>query len=644
MKENILIVEDEFIVANDLSLMLQKAGFATCGIAASVQEARSMIEKLKPTWVLLDIILQGGSMGTELARYLNEKNIGFIYISANTNESILDAAKATQPYGFLVKPFREKDLLLMLEIALEKHRQNLQFIAQRQVILQKQLSALAASGTWEEALVQLPSAFQSIIPFDYLRINMEGIRMGTADEYSCIRSGFDEYQILKNQDIFSVIKTGTVTRSRFKFPERRERGTGSTTETAVNRDEWEEQLISHFALESRLVFPVTKKNGNQVLFTFYSRKKQLYSGSHLNLAVKAEAALQEVLSLHSTDSFSSCQPSGKSLPKERHTTDSTTRSFDGIIGKSPALLRVLDNISIVAASPVSVLITGESGTGKERVAQCIHKLSPRKGKPVITVNCGAIPGDLVESELFGHEKGAFTGASEKRTGKFELADGGTIFLDEIGELTLDAQVKLLRVLQEREIEHVGGSETISVDVRIIAATNKKLEKEVAEGRFRLDLFYRLNVFPIELPSLAERKEDIPILARHFLEKYSRELSKEVNLISRDAMKQLISYPWPGNIRELEHTIERSLLMTNGNVLEIVYMPGSALAKDLMETRDLVMKTLEQVEADHILSVLRNCNGKVCGTGGAAETLGLPPSTLNSKIKKLGIRREAYFNH
>jgi len=651
MKENILIVEDEFIVANDLRLMLVKAGYTVCGIAASVDEAKRIIEKSKPTWVLLDIFLQDGSMGIDLAAHLTEKNIGFIYISANTNQTVLEAAKATQPYGFLVKPFREKDLLIMLDITREKHQQNLQFAAQREVALQKQLGYLAGS-TLEAALklAQIPGAFQSIIPFDLLRLIQPAKRESGVLETTFLRTGFDEYQCFKNQEVFNVmgISNGETSRIRFKLPETLVKGVynGTDFRRTLMDEPWEKQLSSHFRMESKLSLPVNNSTGEPALLVFYSRKPDTYTNAHLSLLSKAESALNGLLtSLSAITTFRETEavnrPVASGQPKAA--VSPLNRKFEGIIGNSPALLRVLDNINIVAPSPISVLILGESGTGKERVAQCIHNLSPRKAKPIITVNCAALPSELIESELFGHEKGAFTGASEKRTGKFELADGGTIFLDEIGEMPLDAQVKLLRVLQEKEIEHVGGSKTFKVDVRIIAATNRKLEKEVAEGRFRLDLYYRLNVFPIELPSLMERKDDIPLLANYFVGKYNRELGKSVKEISAEAMSSLMSYHWPGNIRELEHTLERSLLLTSGQVLTKVSLPGATTEPILAEKPVFQMKTLEQMEAEHILGVLKNCNGKVCGMGGAAEVLGLPPSTLNSKIKKLGIRRESYFN-
>jgi transcriptional regulator with GAF, ATPase, and Fis domain len=258
---------------------------------------------------------------------------------------------------------------------------------------------------------------------------------------------------------------------------------------------------------------------------------------------------------------------------------------------------------------------------------------------MITVNCAALPINLIESELFGHEKGAFTGAHDKRIGKFEQADGGSIFLDEIGELPLEAQVKLLRVLQEKEIERLGGTYTKKINVRIITATNRNLEKEVAEGRFRLDLYYRLNVFPIVLPALRQRKEDIGLLAYYFLRKYAKKSNRNINNISGEVMEELMAYDWPGNIRELEHLIERSILLTQGDEITNIEIPSYSSMQQYIGDDNLRIKTMEEMERDHILSILKMCKGKVFGPGGAAEILNIPSTTLNSKIKKLGIKYE-----
>jgi transcriptional regulator with GAF, ATPase, and Fis domain len=300
-----------------------------------------------------------------------------------------------------------------------------------------------------------------------------------------------------------------------------------------------------------------------------------------------------------------------------------------IIGSSEPMQKVYELMSLVAPSNATVLIAGETGTGKELIARGIHEASARRGEMMVRINCAALPSHLIESELFGYERGAFTGALERRAGKFELADKGILFLDEIGELPLGLQAKLLRVIQEREFERLGGKITIKADVRIIAATNRDLLSEVDAGRFRPDLFYRLNVFPILLPPLRERREDIPQLAHYFLSRYNKNHSCNITGISAGTMRQLSAYDWPGNVRELENIIERSALLSGAGVLNKVYLPHRI-------TR--AATTLVEVERQHILEIIRRCRGKIAGKGGAAELLDIPASTLNSKMKKLGIAR------
>ena len=319
----------------------------------------------------------------------------------------------------------------------------------------------------------------------------------------------------------------------------------------------------------------------------------------------------------------------------------TQHNHDEIIGAAGELQKVFQLINQVAGSGSTVLLLGETGTGKELIARAIHAASPRHEKLMVKVNCAALPENLIESELFGHERGSFTGATDRRIGKFELADNGTLFLDEIGEMPPVLQAKLLRAIQEREIERVGGKGTIRVNVRIIAATNRELLQEVEQGRFRSDLFYRLNVFPITIPPLRDRKEDIPMLANHFIRRFSRTIGKKINSISTQALDVLGAYHWPGNIRELEHTLERSVILCNGPVLKDIRLhalkteniPGPAKEKDQP------IKTLKDNERDHILRTLIRLKGKISGHGGAAQLLDVPPSTLNSKISKLGITKE-----
>jgi formate hydrogenlyase transcriptional activator len=319
----------------------------------------------------------------------------------------------------------------------------------------------------------------------------------------------------------------------------------------------------------------------------------------------------------------------------------TGNNYKEIIGKSQCMQNVYNHIAQVAKSPSTVLLMGETGTGKELIASTIHLNSSCSDKLMVKVNCAAMPANLIESELFGHERGSFTGATERRIGKFELANNGTLFLDEIGEMPPELQVKLLRAIQEREIERVGGRQTIKVNVRIIAATNRELEKEVDAGHFRSDLYYRLNVYPIKLPPLRERQEDILNLATAFLERYSRNNGKNITSISQKVQQELMNYHWPGNIRELEHLIERSVLMTSGSSLTEIFLPKRDLHKKSAQ-EEFSFKTIEENERDHIIQTLRKCDGKLSGDGGAAEFLGVPVSTLSSKLAKLRITKEQIF--
>ena len=358
---------------------------------------------------------------------------------------------------------------------------------------------------------------------------------------------------------------------------------------------------------------------------------------------RAEAALQNAL-----EQVSSLQ---KQLEAENvYLQEEITKehNFEEIVGNSKAILEVLERVETVAPTDSTVLIMGETGCGKELIARAIHSHGSRKHRPLVKVNCGAIPTGLVESELFGHMKGAFTGALERRTGRFELADGGTLFLDEVSELPLDTQVKLLRVLQEHEFEPLGSSRTLKVNVRIIAASNRDMEKAVQEGRFRADLYYRLNVLPINVPPLRERRADIPLLATFFVERFARQFGKHITGVSQDTMEILSRYDWPGNIRELQNVIERAVVLSRTSVLKLgadLLPMRSATAADEAQTggsasahEDSANFTLEQVERRHILRVLEQASWVIEGDRGAAKILDLHPNTLRSRMKKLGIER------
>jgi formate hydrogenlyase transcriptional activator len=331
-----------------------------------------------------------------------------------------------------------------------------------------------------------------------------------------------------------------------------------------------------------------------------------------------------------TADFASYVALDQYLEPQRDSRESRN-GFESIVGSSTALREVLDQIRTVAPTDSTVLIEGETGTGKELIAQAIHTNSRRRHRPFVKLNCAAIPLGLLESELFGHEKGAFTGAVAQKLGRFEAADGGTLFLDEIGDIPLELQAKLLRVLQEQEFERLGSTYTRRVNVRVVAATNQDLAGLVAEKLFRMDLYYRLNVFPIALPPLRHRVEDIPTLVAHFVHRYAESMAKQIGKVTSDAMESLLRYSWPGNIRELQNFIERAVILTNGDVLRVSALPSHAA----FPTEPI---TLADAERDHILNALRESNWVVGGVAGAAARLGVKRTTLISKMRKRGVSR------
>ncbi len=318
---------------------------------------------------------------------------------------------------------------------------------------------------------------------------------------------------------------------------------------------------------------------------------------------------------------------------------SSESCFEGIVGKSAALQKVLEQVAIVAPTDSTVLLHGETGTGKELIAGAIHNLSARRQRTFVRLNCAAIPSGLLESELFGHERGAFTGALMQRRGRFELADRGSLFLDEIGDISLELQPKLLRAVQEQEFERLGSTKTIQVDVRLIAATHRDLGAMIREEKFREDLFYRFNVFPIEIPPLRERREDIPLLVNYFVSKLSQRMRKQITSVSRQTMEVLTNHSWRGNVRELANFIERAVILTRGEELEV---PVNELATS-SETIVAVgtPATFRHAESSAIINALRAASGRIAGKGGAAERLGLKRTTLQNKIRRLGIARATY---
>jgi formate hydrogenlyase transcriptional activator len=425
---------------------------------------------------------------------------------------------------------------------------------------------------------------------------------------------------------------------------------GSLQETAEFANE---RRLAGEGIHSICILPMVLQAKCIGTLSFVSRQCDRYSEQ--DSVFLQEVANQVVLAIQNMQSYGEISSLRARLEKENVYLREELRAehnFEEIVGNSPALLKVLRDVEQVAPTDSTVLISGETGTGKELVARAIHNRSTRSSRALVIVNCSAISAGLVESELFGHVKGAFTGALDRRIGRFELANGGTIFLDEIGELSLDTQVKLLRVLQEREFEPVGSSRTLSVDVRVIAATNRNLRDAVEAGRFRGDLFYRLNVFPIELPPLRERRSDIPKLVAFVLSRISKRLGKKIEGVSRESMEHLLNYPWPGNVRELQNVIERAGIVSTEPILQLdrdlipvtgAKAPENQNMEALVSSRTASsseLPTLNQVERNHILAALQRAGGKIEGMNGAARILDLHPNTLRHRLQKLGIRPTA----
>jgi transcriptional regulator with GAF, ATPase, and Fis domain len=607
--------------------------------------------------VLLDIHLNGEQTGIDLARLLAQEDIPFVYVSANTNNGILEEVKTTQPYGFIIKPFRERDVLVALEIAQYRHAHSLEVrIRQEQALQISFTDALSPGGDWQAGLLRAARLFQPYVPFDYLVMGLENDGpSNTFSSLSFYRTGPDEYQALGTEKLLAM--TG-LTVDKYNGLRARSNDTeaiynGPDFDAACDKNPLKALLAKTFRLGSNLVVPLrTAKHGN-FLLSFFNRQSHAYQTQHLQLLNRLAPSL--TLTVDRLLAFDQIERLSEQLRQENKYLQEevkTGANFEEMIGTSPQLREVFKSIEQVAPTDLTVLILGETGTGKELIARALHNRSSRKGKALIKVNCAALPPQLIESELFGHEKGSFTGATEKRIGKFELANGGTIFLDEIGELPLELQPKLLRVLQEKEIERIGGRGLIPCDVRIIAATNRNLQGEVAANRFRADLYYRLRVFPIQLPALRERKEDLLPLAKHFLGKTAKKLGKRLDGLSEESLGQMYKYHWPGNIRELEHILERAAVMSVSPVVSLAEplvpgplplpasvtdqtpMPAPALSPPLPN-----VKSYEQAERDNIEAALKLANFRIRGKDGAAAMLGIKPTTLESKMSRMGLGRK-----
>lgn len=649
MKGKILIVEDEFIIASDLQMILERAGYEVAGIASSVVEALQIINTERPAWVFLDIYLIGKLTGIDLANKLMELFIPFIYVSANSNQSILELAKATKPYGFLVKPFREKDILVTLDVAQYRYDHDIEYKLHQETDLQsKVLQLIAEPGDKIKKLVKIIKVLEQYIPFDFFMICWEDKEKFLGGGHAFLKNNKNDFDFIDCPEFMDTIgKPNNEIWIKYTTPD-----SNSMLFNAMDfnklcqSNEMDKQISLAYKVESMIAKSIEISQSKLLTFSFYSKNKNIFTEDHNALVTRLHPILNNIANcipklsnfilphIISNNKTSQNLKGNNTILDDRFSDEKL-----GLIGNSLNFKAIKEKLATVASFNISVLLLGESGTGKEKIARAIHHLSPRASKPMIKVNCAAIPASLMESELFGHEKGSFTGATDLRIGKFEQAIGGTIFLDEIGDLPLDMQVKLLCILQEKEITRLGSNKVIKTDVRVIAATNLNLEKAVAEGKFRLDLYYRLNGFPIMLPPLRERKDDIPILVSYFLEELSKRMGKKPQKISPKVLDELISYPWPGNIRELENLIERSIVLNDGEIINHIEISHNSINIAASPTATSTeFKTIKEMERDYIMSVLQKCNGKVSGAGGAAEIMDIPSNTLIAKIKKLGITK------
>ena len=816
----VLIVEDEFLIANDLADILESAGYHVLGPAESGTEARALVTETRPTVALLDIFLKGTETGIELAYWLNQLHIPFVFLSANLTDDVLAAAKVTEPFGFLNKPFRERDVLAALEIARYRHAHSqearLRQQQQTQIAVNEAIATLhdreqlcraiatqvnqfvpinvlnlclsqpeeqifywmllrrTPQGTFER--VRLPELLGPDTPSERLSMlahptaaelgKRQGIFSGAAfetlsQEFSmawAVGEAFGVqsmafFQVVLKQRTFTSLQLGTTAAAgftaadyaaisliipqialaldnllayeeleaqrRFKATELavasafrngrdmaeiapqvataisellpldllsfyrvgRVLGTTNVMDATVVKQEGQFKLLpmeslplpesgaqreqAVAAMESALLQPTlnvgeaaAQASAMNAVTRYYRDLLQLKSSMYVPIALKnqpvavlvvaskaayaftakdlqllQELADQLAVALENLLAYERIRRLSEQLEQEKTYLSEeikTSHNFEEIIGTSPALLAVLRGVGQVAPTDATVLLLGETGTGKELIARAVHNRSTRRARTMVKVNCAALPPQLMESELFGHEKGSYTGATERRVGKFELAHGSTLFLDEIGELPLELQAKLLRVLQEKEIERIGGKGPFQVDVRIIAATNRGLAEEVAAGRFRADLYYRLNVFPLELPPLRTRPDDLLPLATYVLHKLSQKLGKPFTSIANASLQQIQQYGWPGNIRELENVLERAAILSTPPTLVLAepLIPNAPAAQVIRPMQDTMRET--------IMTALTQTNYRIRGPRGAAVLLGVKATTLEARMKKLGI--------
>lgn len=601
----ILVIDDDLDFAEGMDILLTPEGYDV-QVAHGVAEASSKITSFPADIALIDIRLSSKS-GINLISKLKRRrpNILCVMMTAYASTDTAIAALSEGAYGYLVKPFGADELLLTVNRCFER------------LNLEKEKAAADAAlrsrnQDIEEALEKLAKSerrYRSLVeasPICIKEIDLSG-RLTNMNSAGLAMMGVDDVSKIQGMDYFDFVSSADLAAVRASFAEA---CAGHTCDF-----EWTGLLKGRPRALASSFTPLHKRDGTVLGIMSITQDITDQKAAEQRLREENVYLREEVRLAH---------------------------SFDEIIGDNEKLRKVLAAVEKVAPTDVSVLILGETGTGKELIARAVHKLSARRDKPLVSVNCPALPANLIESELFGHEAGAFTGAQSQRKGRFELANGGTLFLDELGELPLSLQSKLLRVLQTGEFERLGGTKTLHADVRLIAATNQDIKKAIEANEFRADLYYRVSSFPVKLPPLRDRKDDIPLLAEHFVHKHAKRLGKKIDGISSAMMKELIEFSWPGNIRELESIIERALISSGGEPVLTLSGPlqvggGIPVPSDVSASDEGT--DLHSVERAHIVKVLEQTGWNISGKNGAASILHVHPSTLRSKMKRLGISRE-----
>lgn len=622
---SILIVEDEAIIAEDLTGKIRNMGYEVVGRTQTGEEALELARRHMPALVLMDIRLAGVMDGIEAAQRIhNECKLPVLLLTAHSDTATVERAQRAKAFGYILKPYGERDLRIQIEMALYRHSLEQQLIESKEryrILAETMLQGVVHQDANGKIIAMNPAA--------------EHILGKTREQFLGSNSVAEEHHTINdNREPFPGLEHPSVVALRTGLPVR-----------GVIMGVFNPKLGEYRWIEIDAV-PVFAQGGIRPVEVFAVfadvTDRENYKKNLEELVVKRTTALQiakeeaEKRKEIAEASLAEIKKLQEQLEAEKAYLQEEIKlenNDEKIIGQSEAVKYVLHKVGQIAASNTTVLILGETGTGKELVARAIHRLSLRKKQTMIKVNCAALPANLIESELFGHEKGSFTGSVSKHLGRFEIANEATLFLDEIGELPLELQAKLLRVLQEGEFERVGSSRTIKVDVRIVAATNRNLAEEVRHGRFREDLWYRLNIFPITIPPLRDRKEDIPLLVAFYVKKIGVRMGKIINFIPQNVMDSLIEYHWPGNIRELENVLERAMINSSGTKLRL----ADELRKNVNRVYEKPRK-MEVVEREHILKVLEETDWKISGKDSASEILGLDRSTLRARISKLNIER------